>query len=84
MQRTKPLSGSNDMLDTINDEFAAWQKANHDAGECRDNATQCSHCQADEEARHYQAVTFKAIDRCFEDQIKALNFVFDRIFRRKA
>ena len=66
--RTKPGIGSNDHLDTLNEQFAEYELAQHEAGECLED---CSQCAADAEAKHYEQSTFDRLQDLFKKGLKS-------------
>ena len=64
VERTKPGIGSNDQLDDIANQFAEYERTQHEAGECVED---CPHCAAD---RHYQQSTFDRLQAMFQKGFK--------------
>ena len=50
VQRSKPGIGSNDQLDDIANQFAEYERTQHEAGECVED---CPHCAADKESWYH-------------------------------
>jgi len=66
--RSKPGIGSNDQLDDIANQFAEYERTQHEAGECVED---CPHCAADRaEAIHYQQFTFDRLQSMFKKEFK--------------